>query len=90
MLKRLMILLIFLMTSCKHPAYKYIYTIEPDYNAVCYYKKLTDLEQKKVRCYPLNAKSSDGKYKFKGWMIMSVRAFKEMLNKFLDEMAAIK
>ena len=68
----LLILLIYL-TSCKTtPPYKIIYKVHPERNQACYYKKLAELNSKKVRCYDLNATGLDGKYMFDGWMLRHI------------------
>ena len=78
---------IIFVVSCKTiPAYKIVMEIMPQYpdNPICYYRKLSDIQKKKVRCYKADAKNKDGSYRFKNTLVISKRAFREILVKQID------
>ena len=85
-LRHLMIIPI-LLSSCSTPAYKIIYEVMPKStdNPICYYKKLSDLEKGRVKCYKVNAKNKDGSYMFNDTLVIKKRAMRELLQKHLDQ-----
>ena len=73
------------MVSCKTiPAYKMIYEIMPDQKRICRYKKVSDLQKQKIKCYKLNAKDKNGKYLFLDTLVITKRAFREVLLKQIN------
>jgi hypothetical protein len=78
------ILLSFLLMSCATPVYKYVYEIKPRANQICRYKKVANMQRKKIVCYNLNSKKEDGKYRFENTLVITKRAMRELLRKQLD------
>ena len=73
-----------LLAGCATPAYKYIYEIMPEKNQLCRYKKISDLQKKKISCHSLDEKNPDGYYKFSETLVITKRALRELLRKQLD------
>ena len=84
MVLKLPVTLLILLSSCATPAYKLIYQIMPEKKKICYFKKVSDIQKKKIKCYKLNAKDKDGKYKFADTLVIKKRAFREILLKQIN------
>ena len=61
-----------------------VYEIIPERNEVCRYKKIADLQKQRVKCYKLDDKKPDGKYRFIDTLVITKRAMREVLRKQLD------
>lgn len=89
-MKRILpVILLILLVSCKTvPAYKIVRELRVELPAapICYYKKISDIQKKKMKCYAVDAKDKDGKYIFQDHLIISKRLFRETLHKTVDNL----
>lgn len=81
----LLVSLLILLSSCSVKAYKMIYELQPKTGLLCYYKKVSDIEQEKVKCYKPDAKEKNGTYKFSDTLVIKKRLFREVLNKAVND-----
>lgn len=81
--------LLILLISCKTvPAYKIVRELivsQPE-KPICYYKKISDIQKQKMKCFAIDAKDKNGKYLFEDHLIISKRLFRETLHKTIDSM----